>query len=61
MACHDEVLEACLARGWIPWRLGIQSMTALPAGRDDSDALLREIEELLDPAGVLAPGRYASR
>ncbi|PRP97884.1 4-cresol dehydrogenase [hydroxylating] flavoprotein subunit [Enhygromyxa salina] len=58
MACHDAILDACIARGWIPWRLGIHSMDALPEGRGDTDALVRELKQLLDPSGVLAPGRY---
>lgn len=58
MACHDAVMNACVARGWIPWRLGIHSMGALPPGRDDTDAVLRDVKRLLDPHDVLAPGRY---
>ncbi|WP_266215452.1 FAD-binding oxidoreductase [Paraliomyxa miuraensis] len=60
MACHDAILEACKTRGWIPWRLGIQSMQTLPAGRDDTDGVLREFKRLVDPQGILAPGRYVS-
>ena len=58
MACHHAILEACIARGWIPWRLGIHSMQRLPASRGHTDEVLRQIKQLLDPAGVLAPGRY---
>lgn len=58
MACHDAILQASVARGWIPWRLGIQSMDALPTGRDDTDEFLADLKRLADPSGVLAPGRY---
>jgi 4-cresol dehydrogenase (hydroxylating) len=61
MACHDAVMTACIARGWIPWRLGIHSMGALAAGRDDSDDVLRDLKRALDPRDLLAPGRYSPR
>lgn len=61
IACHDKVIEAAIANGWLPWRLGIQSMDDLPGGRDESDAILRRIKNALDPAGVLAPGRYLAQ
>ncbi len=60
MACHDAVLAACVKEGWIPWRLGIHSMNKLPVGRDDSDAVLADLERWLDPHGILAPGRYGA-
>ncbi|HEY0095185.1 MAG TPA: FAD-linked oxidase C-terminal domain-containing protein, partial [Archangium sp.] len=45
--------------GYYPTRLGLQSaQDALPTG-DDSPALLRRLKQALDPAGILAPGRYA--
>lgn len=58
MACHDAVLAACVAEGWIPWRLGIHSMGSLPVGRDDTDQVHEDIVRALDPHGILAPGRY---
>jgi 4-cresol dehydrogenase (hydroxylating) len=58
MACHDEVLSRLIARGYLPERLGIQSMDALPPARDDSPQLLARIKGALDPNRILAPGRY---
>ena len=58
MACHDELLDRFCRLGYLPHRLGIQSMDSLPDARDDSAAALRRIKAALDPAGVLAPGRY---
>lgn len=58
MACHDEMLGRLVDRGYLPERLGIQSMDALPPARDDSPQLLARIKAALDPNGILSPGRY---
>ncbi len=57
-ACYEEVLEACMEAGYIPYRFGIQSMEAL-AGRDDRFwDLVGTIKRALDPEGIISPGRY---
>jgi FAD/FMN-containing dehydrogenase len=61
LACHDALLERAIAEGYLPYRLGIQSMNALPAPRDDWAAVLRRIKRAFDPDDVLAPGRYDFR
>lgn len=58
MACHDALMTALIARGFPPYRLGAHAMDAAPPGDDDSAALLRDLKARVDPAGVLAPGRY---
>ncbi|BAY23406.1 glycolate oxidase subunit [Calothrix sp. NIES-2100] len=60
MACHDRLLEFLLQEGYIPYRLGIQSMNSLPTAQDDYDQLIRNIKKQLDPYNILAPGRYDS-
>jgi 4-cresol dehydrogenase (hydroxylating) len=57
-ACHDALVARHQGLGYLPHRLGIQSMGALPAPVDDSAEVLRRIKRALDPAGILAPGRY---
>lgn len=44
------------AAGYVAVREGIA--TASPAGADDSREVLRRLKAVLDPAGVLSPGRY---
>jgi 4-cresol dehydrogenase (hydroxylating) flavoprotein subunit len=61
LSAHDAVLAALAGEGFLPYRLGIQSMNALPTPRDDSAAVHRRIKRALDPADVLAPGRYDFR
>jgi 4-cresol dehydrogenase (hydroxylating) len=53
MQCHDEMQAALLAEGFYPYRLGIQSMSAVAPS-----PLLERIKAVLDPKGILAPGRY---
>jgi 4-cresol dehydrogenase (hydroxylating) flavoprotein subunit len=60
-ACHDALLADYIESGWLPYRLGLQSMGALPEATDDSAAVLERIKRALDPAGVIAPGRYVVR
>ncbi len=57
-ACHRRTLASLGASGWLPYRLGVSSMDALPDPTDDSAPLLADLKRVLDPHGVLAPGRY---
>ncbi|MBI5513014.1 MAG: FAD-binding oxidoreductase [Deltaproteobacteria bacterium] len=52
--CHDALLEALSARGYLPFRLGSASRDALPPSRDDADAVLASLRAALDPRGVLS-------
>lgn len=58
MRCHDALLAALEREGWLPHRLGVHSMSALPAVTDDSTAVMERVRDALDPSRVLAPGRY---
>ncbi len=56
--CHRALRDGLYRRGHYPYRLGIGDMGSLPAYRDASREVLRSLKELLDPEGILAPGRY---
>jgi 4-cresol dehydrogenase (hydroxylating) len=58
MKCHDQTLETLLQNGYIPYRLGIQSMNSLPPVQDDYGKLISTLKRGLDPNNILAPGRY---
>lgn len=58
IACHNHLLELLLQAGYIPDRLGIQSMNALPPAQDDYGEFIRHLKQNLDPQNILAPGRY---
>lgn len=57
-ACHDEMLKRLIDLGYLPWRLGLQSMDGLPSAADDYGWLLGAIKRVIDPNNILAPGRY---
>jgi 4-cresol dehydrogenase (hydroxylating) len=59
--CHDALLARLMEAGYLPHRLGVQSMDALPAPRDDHGALIERLKRALDPSDILAPGRYDFR
>ncbi|MBT4836427.1 MAG: FAD-binding oxidoreductase [Methylococcales bacterium] len=58
MQCHDELLESLQKMGYFPYRLGVQSMNALPDAIDDYDDFLKQLKTALDPNNVISPGRY---
>jgi 4-cresol dehydrogenase (hydroxylating) flavoprotein subunit len=61
LRCHDEALTKLATAGYLPYRLGIQSMNSLPPPIDDYGKLLSRLKRALDPNDVLAPGRYDFR
>jgi 4-cresol dehydrogenase (hydroxylating) len=56
--CHATLLAALCAAGYLPYRLPIQSMDALPPPRDDYARFWRTLKTALDAQNILAPGRY---
>jgi len=56
--CFEELQSELAAKGYVSYRLGIQSMQEMKTDNAYA-ALLREIKRAVDPAGILAPGRYA--
>ena len=61
MQCHDEVMQLLSQKGYLPYRLGIQSMNSLPPTEDDYGHLMKTIKRGLDPNNILSPGRYDFR
>lgn len=57
MACYQELVSRCNAAGYYPYRLGIQSVAQAPQSGAYAD-LIRNLKKVLDPNGILAPGRY---
>lgn len=56
MACYREMSEKCEAAGYYPYRLGIAS--ELRGGEGVHAEVVRKLKEAVDPAGIIAPGRY---
>jgi 4-cresol dehydrogenase (hydroxylating) len=59
LACSRDLAARWAGHGWLPYRVGIDRMPITARRTDDGAALLRRLGTALDPAGVLAPGRYA--
>ena len=57
-ACHDEVFHRMMDAGYIPYRVGNHAMGRLDPEGDTYWRTVARIKAALDPAGILAPGRY---
>lgn len=57
LACYRTLAAKITALGYYSYRLGIQSMEEMGSSESYLD-LLAKIKSAIDPAGILAPGRY---
>ena len=57
--CYHHLMERLAANGYYSYRLGLASM-ARGERPDAYSDLLRELKNTVDPAGILAPGRYVA-
>jgi 4-cresol dehydrogenase (hydroxylating) len=59
--CYRQLFETLVGAGYIPYRVGLQSMADLDDGNDTYWQMIGRIKAALDPHGVIAPGRYAGK
>lgn len=57
--CHAELVAACRKAGYLPYRTGVDGMRELISTDDVFWRTIARLKRALDPAGILAPGRYA--
>jgi 4-cresol dehydrogenase (hydroxylating) len=57
-ACHDQLFEEMMVAGYIPYRVGQQSMDKLDNGDDSFWRTVARVKDALDPQHIIAPGRY---
>jgi 4-cresol dehydrogenase (hydroxylating) len=57
--CYQELLNVCKTAGYLPYRMGVQSMAAELGSDDVFWNVVQRLKHALDPNGILAPGRYA--
>ena len=56
--CYKELFETGRARGWFPYRVGVNTMQTLMSLQSDSITFQARIRKDLDPHDIMAPGRY---
>ncbi|NHZ61447.1 FAD-binding oxidoreductase [Massilia genomosp. 1] len=56
--CYQAVFDSVMNAGYIPYRVGNQSMGQLDPHGDVYWETVARIKKALDPAGIIAPGRY---
>jgi 4-cresol dehydrogenase (hydroxylating) flavoprotein subunit len=60
LKCHDALLGRLIRAGYVPYRLGIESVKLLPEPDDDTGKLLDALKKTLDPNNILRPRRIAT-
>lgn len=58
LAAHDAAARAWADRGWYALRLGVHSMKLLDLAEPTHRSFVTAVKNAVDPAGVIAPGRY---
>jgi 4-cresol dehydrogenase (hydroxylating) len=56
--CYHRLFQVMVQAGYIPYRVGNQSMADLDPEGDSYWRTVKRIKQALDPDGILAPGRY---
>ena len=57
-ACNDELTREFIRRGFPPYRIGPQNMNLVVDEHDVFWKTVRDLKRVLDPNGIIAPGRY---
>lgn len=55
--CYFALFEACKKEGFLPYRLGIQSMELL-SKENAIPNMLKTVKKAVDPDNIISPGRY---
>jgi 4-cresol dehydrogenase (hydroxylating) len=56
--CYRQLFDTMMGAGYIPYRVGLQSMAELDPAGDSYWRTVERIKAALDPRGIIAPGRY---
>ncbi|MBC7359504.1 MAG: FAD-binding oxidoreductase [Desulfacinum sp.] len=59
LACYETLMDKCMKEGFIPYRVGINSMGKVVDPSDTFWQAVGKIKSALDPHLILAPGRYS--
>ncbi len=56
--CYDAFFSLIMSQGYAPYRTNIHTMKKLAEGSQTFWEITKEIKSVLDPEGIIAPGRY---
>ena len=56
--CYEALFDEGRRLGLLPYRVGVDAFHKLEAADDGGLDLARRIKGLLDPQGLVSPGRY---
>jgi 4-cresol dehydrogenase (hydroxylating) flavoprotein subunit len=57
--CERMLWDEMVAAGFVPYRVSIDQMERLTALEPELFELVAQLKNVLDPHGIVAPGRYA--
>jgi 4-cresol dehydrogenase (hydroxylating) len=58
LVCSQQINKVLMSNGWLPHRLGVQSMDVMGLSDPQYQNILRKLKQVFDPNNVVAPGRY---
>jgi 4-cresol dehydrogenase (hydroxylating) len=57
-ACVEELLLRFMKDGYLPYRVGVQTMEKILDEKDPYWKVVRDLKQVFDPNNIIAPGRY---
>jgi 4-cresol dehydrogenase (hydroxylating) len=57
-SCIERLQAELIKRGYIPYRVGVQTMSQVVRADDPYWQTVRSLKQVLDPHNIIAPGRY---
>jgi FAD/FMN-containing dehydrogenase len=57
--CYAALLDAGVGEGFVPYRVGVQTMEWLMRHGNDHWKLVAKLKAAVDPLGIVSPGRYS--
>jgi len=58
VACYNELMDALMDAGYIPYRTGPAGFGKLARNSSVFWDVVRQLKQTLDPSGIISPGRY---
>ena len=58
MACYNDLLHTGRAKGWFPYRVGVDSMPTLVGLMGEAKTFHERLRKDIDPHDLMSPGRY---